>query len=592
MPGARLVRSAVVALFLATLFASPPARAAADWIEVSNAHTHWLLGRQAQFNPEYIGQQGYDGVDEDITRFGPDRLTQLIAAREATVAELEQRRDAAEDPRVRQDLEIMLASVDRNLRSARLNRELTVPYVSVPRIVFFGLSGLLDPQVPAQRRAAAAVRLRRYVGAEPGYEPVTEDARGMMEDRFEVDGLVWPYRVQVEHDLQNTPRFLAGIRQLFETLGPDGYEADLATLETQFAAWDEWVRSAILPRARDDYRLPESLYALSLEQFGVRASPASLIEDATAAYAGIRNEMIALAELVAAERGWEDDDYRAVIRQLKTERFEDDNILEAYHAANDALETIIRREDIVSIPPREVSIRMKTPAEEAALPAPSLQPPRLVGNTGEVVEFLLPSPGAGDDAPDDFIFEATAWTLSAHELRPGHELQFSTMLETGVSDARATFAFNSVNVEGWALYAEAEIKPYLPLEGQLIGLQHRLMRSARAFLDPMLNTGQVSIDEARRILVEEVVLSPHMAEMEIQRYTFQMPGQATSYFYGYQLLQGLRTRTEIVLGDAFDRRAFHDFILRQGLLPPALIERAVVEEFIPSRTVLVGRNTL
>ncbi len=47
-----------------------------------------------------------------------------------------------------------------------------------------------------------------------------------------------------------------------------------------------------------------------------------------------------------------------------------------------------------------------------------------------------------------------------------------------------------------------------------------------------------------------------------------------------------------MLGEAFDRREFHDFVLAQGLLPPRLIERAVVEEFIPSRTVLVGRNAL
>ena len=163
------------------------------------------------------------------------------------------------------------------------------------------------------------------------------------------------------------------------------------------------------------------------------------------------------------------------------------------------------------------------------------------------------------------------------------------MLELGVSDARALFAFNSVNVEGWALYAEAEIKPYLPLEGQLIGLQHRLMRAARAFLDPMLNTGRISIEEARRVMIEEIVLSPYMAGTEIQRYTFQAPGQATSYFYGYQRL---RTRTEIVLGKAFNRREFHDFILAQGLLPPALIEQAVVEEFIPSRTIALGNNAL
>ncbi len=58
-------------------------------------------------------------------------------------------------------------------------------------------------------------------------------------------------------------------------------------------------------------------------------------------------------------------------------------------------------------------------------------------------------------------------------------MQFTTMLRGGASTARATFAFNSANVEGWALYAEAIAKPYMPLEGQLFSLQARLERAAR-----------------------------------------------------------------------------------------------------------------
>jgi uncharacterized protein (DUF885 family) len=87
----------------------------------------------------------------------------------------------------------------------------------------------------------------------------------------------------------------------------------------------------------------------------------------------------------------------------------------------------------------------------------------------------------------------------------------------------------SVNVEGWALYAEAEMKPYLPLDGQLVSLQHRLLRAARAFLDPLANVGRIDYARIRRFLEEEVVLSPSMSRQEAARYTFRAPGQATSY---------------------------------------------------------------
>jgi uncharacterized protein (DUF885 family) len=158
------------------------------------------------------------------------------------------------------------------------------------------------------------------------------------------------------------------------------------------------------------------------------------------------------------------------------------------------------------------------------------------------------------------------------------------MLEQGVSTARVVFAFNSANVEGWALYAEAVMKQYLPLEGQIGSLQMRLMRAARAFLDPMLNLGLIEPAAAKRLLMEEVMLSEPMAQQEVDRYTFRSPGQATSYFYGYNKLEALRTKAEIALpGGKFKQGAFHDFIVNQGLLPLDVLERAVLEDFVPSQ---------
>jgi len=106
----------------------------------------------------------------------------------------------------------------------------------------------------------------------------------------------------------------------------------------------------------------------------------------------------------------------------------------------------------------------------------------------------LTNPNARTSVPaDDFTAEAAAWTLTAHEARPGHELQFAAMVERGVSIARAAFAFNNTNAEGWALYAEAVMLPYFPAEGQLFSLQLRLQRAARAFLDPMINLGRADV---------------------------------------------------------------------------------------------------
>jgi uncharacterized protein (DUF885 family) len=125
--------------------------------------------------------------------------------------------------------------------------------------------------------------------------------------------------------------------------------------------------------------------------------------------------------------------------------------------------------------------------------------------------------------------------------------------------------------------------PYEPLEGQMIALQLRMLRAARAMLDPMLNLGQVTRPEAERALLEDVVLSRPMARQELDRYTINSPGQAGSYFYGYSRILQLRAETEVALGPKFDRQAFNNFLLDQGLLPPDLLARAVREDFVPSQ---------
>jgi uncharacterized protein (DUF885 family) len=154
------------------------------------------------------------------------------------------------------------------------------------------------------------------------------------------------------------------------------------------------------------------------------------------------------------------------------------------------------------------------------------------------------------------------------------------MVEHGVSLARSLFAFNSVNVEGWALYSEFMMVPYEPSDGQMIALQLRLLRAARAMLDPMLNLGMITRDRAHDILVGDVGLSEAFAREELDRFTFRSPGQATAYFYGYTRLLELRATVEIALGKNFDLKTLNDFILSQGLLPPDQLADSVEAGFL------------
>ncbi len=86
------------------------------------------------------------------------------------------RLSAETDPRVKQDLEILVKAAADMIKEAELSEKLLVPYFSLDMLIFGSFRGLLDDQVAASRRPAALVRLRKYAGLEPGTKPITEHA--------------------------------------------------------------------------------------------------------------------------------------------------------------------------------------------------------------------------------------------------------------------------------------------------------------------------------------------------------------------------------------------------------------------------------
>lgn len=560
---------------------------AQDWVEKSNEHAQVVLDLFAKLSPEGAGSLGVDGLDEKIADLGPgihERSQQML---KDVLVELRARLEKESDSKVRQDLGILIQAVEDSIRSADLNYDQMLPYYNINQTIFFGVRSILDPQNSRDRYPAAIARIEKYAGISDGTQPFAELAKARSRERFDVDGLVGPYRAEVEQDLERAETMISGIEELLAGTDLQGWQDSYELLASQMRDYGDWVRAEILPRSRDDYRLPQDLYADALRNWGVDATPQDLIEQATKGYMDIRGEMEALAPLIAEQKGYDTDDYREVIALLKRDGpIDGDKLLDHYHSVLRDIEEIIVREKLVTLPERDAGIRIASAAETAAQPAPHLQPPRLIGNTGEYPYFVIPLLTQNDDGSwqqTDDTYEAGAWTLTAHEARPGHEMQFSSIVESGVSITRAVFAFNSVNVEGWGLYAEAIVRPYLPLEGQLISLQYRLMRAARMFLDPMLNLGLITPEEAKSLIINDVAIGESWAQNEVERYTYRMPGQATAYYFGYSKMQSLRAQTELKLRDNFDQQAFHDFILSQGMLPPHILKQAVMDEFVPSQ---------
>lgn len=600
MPSRRtlyLKRSTIVLLtatFLAICLTVPrPAALAAppegSWVAKSNAYTQLLLDVQDRYSPENASAQGLAAFDDKISQ--PTKLNDDAEIAETKVVQRKLIRALAVEPdkNVREDLEILLHSIQIKLKQYDYSEAHEVPFENASEDVFQGLRVLLDDQVSPDRQKAALVRLREYAGMEPGYsKPLTEILEQRAEEQMAKPDMTFPAKVKIETELSRDQNYINGITALFKQYGIAGWQEPFAKLQAELTGYDAWIRATILPKARTDFRLPPEKYALDLQGYGIDIPIAQLERMAHHEFGVYQGRMQTIAMQIAAQRQWRVTDYHDVCRRLEQDQIKGDDVLPFYKKRLAAIEAIIVKHDLVTLPDRPARIRLATPAESAEQPAPHMVPPPLLHNTGEQGVFVLPlnmppTQGEKTEKIDDFTYDAASWTLIAHEARPGHELQFDSMVEHGVSEARALYAFNSTNVEGWGLYAEYITRPYMPLDGQLISLQFQMLRAARAFLDPELQSGKITPKDAMRVLTEDVNLSKPFAEQEVERYTYRSPGQATSYFYGFTRLLQLREETQKALGKKFDEKKFNDFILAQGLLPPNLMRQAVLTDFIPSQ---------
>ena len=568
--------------------APPAAQTPQAWIATSNTYTNRLLAIQLEHHPERGSRQGLAKYDARITNLA---LTDELSERHELEAELARiGSEGAKEPdqRVQQDLQILHKAFDLQFRKQDYRLQHEVPFFNASEAVFQGLRALLDDQVAAERRPAAVLRLNRYAGLESGYRPITTVARERSLEQIAKPEVTYPSRGEIETELGRNSNYVEEIATLFGKYQLNGWQPAYAKLKGELADYDAWVRATILPKARTDFRLPPEKYALAFEEYGIDIAPAQIASMAHAAFTQYQAEMAPLAAQVAKAHGYPSSDYRAVILELKKNQITGEAILPFFNNRLHEIEQIIVAKKLVTLPTRPAIIRVATAAETAEQPAPHMSPPPFLHNTGQRGEFVLPlnlpsADGGAGDKYDDFTFDAVSWTLTAHEARPGHELQFDSMVEQGVSLARALFAFNSTNAEGWGLYSEYIMQPYEPADGQLLTLQLRLLRAARAFLDPELQSGAVTPARAYEVLETDVVLSHAFAKEEVERFTYRSPGQANSYFYGYTKLIALRKDVEAALGTKFNQKKFHDFILSQGLLPPDLMRKAVLEDFVPAQ---------
>ena len=171
--------------------------------------------------------------------------------------------------------------------------------------------------------------------------------------------------------------------------------------------------------------------------------------------------------------------------------------------------------------------------------------------------------------------------LIYHELIPGHHFQLALEQERTAVHPLQAFLGASAYGEGWAEYAAGLAEAmgvYEPYD--LYGLlMARSFVATRLVVDTGLNALGWTLDRARQAMRQNSLEADVQIGTELLRYSTDIPGQALSYYIGYDRIMELRARAQKELGAAFDLRSFNDALLSSGSVPLNVLQ-SHVEWFI------------
>jgi hypothetical protein len=168
--------------------------------------------------------------------------------------------------------------------------------------------------------------------------------------------------------------------------------------------------------------------------------------------------------------------------------------------------------------------------------------------------------------------------LSVHEAMPGHYVQlfYANQFPSMVRSIFGSGPF----IEGWAVYSErmmvhAGYMNYDP-RMELTQLKMYVRAVINAILDAKIHTGDMTKEEAIRLMVEEGFQERSEAEGKWVRASLTST-QLSTYFVGFQEIMDLERAYREKVGDDFSQKEFNHKLLSYGSPPVRFLREIILE---------------
>ncbi len=350
-------------------------------------------------------------------------------------------------------------------------------------------------------------------------------------------------------------------------------EATLKLVRDAFADYKSFLEKDVLPRSNGDYAAGKDLFNYLLrENYFLDDDADTIRELGLRMLAQTQTQMTEVAKRIDPKaKGWPD-----VVAQVKKHHPKAPELLGAYRKEVARAREFLVQKDAVSFPPGDDLDVLETPPFlRSTIQAAYDQPPPFDEGTKGFF-FVTPVDKSWNATRQEEWLRENDWgdivDTAVHEAYPGHHLQLSWARRHPSLIRKITEA--DIFSEGWALYSEelmAELG-YYDDEKRLMQLEWTLVRAARIVIDVGLHTRGMSIDDAVKILTDEVHLEKQLAVNEVKRYSFS-PTQPLAYLTGREMIFKMREEYKKREGDRFTLKRFHTEVLSRGTIAPGLIAR-------------------